>query len=94
MGTWGAGLYAGDFAMDLRSTINAVAQLSFDADRLLDILCESEPEAANNPNDEDYTIFWLVVADQFAKRAIECGSVRETALRIIEAGSASPLSRI
>ena len=68
MGTWGTSLYAGDFAMDLRSTISAVAHLPFDADRLLEILCESEPDAANNPDDEDHTIFWLVVADQFAKR--------------------------
>jgi hypothetical protein len=73
--------------MDLRSTIGAVAHLPFDADRLLEILCESEPAAANNPHDEDYTIFWLVVADQFAKRAIVSDRVRETALRIIDADS-------
>jgi hypothetical protein len=87
MGTWGTSLYAGDFAMDLRSTISAVAHLPFDADRLLEILCESEPDAANNPDDEDYTIFWLVVADQFAKRGIVCDRVHDTALRIIDVGS-------
>jgi hypothetical protein len=87
MGTWGTSLYSGDFAMDLRSTISAVAHLPFDADRLLEILCESEPAAANNPDDEDYTIFWLVVADQFAKRAIVSDRVRDTALRIIDADS-------
>ena len=38
MGVWGAGLYSGDFAMDLRSTIGAVARLPFDNDKLLDIL--------------------------------------------------------
>jgi hypothetical protein len=76
MGTWGASLYAGDFAMDLRGTIGAVARLPFDADRLLDILCESEPAAADKPDDEDHTIFRLVVADQFAKRAIVCDRAR------------------
>ena len=35
MGRWGTGLYSGDFAMDLRSTIRAVARLPFSADRLV-----------------------------------------------------------
>jgi hypothetical protein len=87
MGTWGTGLYSGDFAMDLRSTIGAVARLPFDGDRLVEILCEAEPGAANNSNDEEHTIFWLVVADQFARRAIACARVREKALTIIDGGS-------
>jgi hypothetical protein len=87
MGTWGTGLYSGDLAMDLRSTIRAVARLPFDGDRLVEILCAAEPGAANNPNDEEHTIFWLVVADQFVRRAIACGRVREKALTIIDDGS-------
>jgi hypothetical protein len=87
MGTWGTGLYSGDLAMDLRSTIGAVARLPFDGDCLVEILCAAEPAAANNPNDEEHTIFWLVVADQFARRAIACGRVREKALTIIDDGS-------
>jgi hypothetical protein len=84
MGLWGTGLYSGDFAMDLRTTIGAVARLPFDSDRLLEILCESEPTAANKPNDEEHTTFWLIVADQFAKRGIVCDVVRQRALRIID----------
>ena len=76
MGVWGTGLYSGDFAMDLRGSISAVARLPFDGDKLVDILCETEPAAANNPNDEDHSIFWLIVADQFAKRAIACDRAR------------------
>jgi len=87
MGTWGAGLYSGDFAMDLRSTIGAVARLPFAGDELLKILSDSEPSAANDQHDEDYTSFWLVVADQFDKRAIVCDRAREEALRIIDSGS-------
>jgi hypothetical protein len=87
MGTWGTGLYSGDLAMDLRSTIGAVARLPFDGDRLVEILCAAEPAAANNPNDEEHTIFWLVVADQFARRAIACARIREKALSIIDDGS-------
>ena len=87
MGVWGGGLYSGDFAQDLRGTIRAVARLPFDNDRLVDVLCETEPTAANNPDDEDHTTFWLVVADQFSKRGIACDRVREKALAIIDGGS-------
>src|SRR5579864_3898323 len=87
MGVWGVGLYSGDFAQDLRSTIRAVARLPFDNDKLADILCETEPTAADNPADEDHTTFWLVVADQFSKRGIACDRVREKALAIIDSGS-------
>src|SRR5262249_6980629 len=86
MGSWGAGLYSGDFAADLRGAVKAVARLPFEPDRLVEILRESEPGAANNPDDEDHTTFWLVVADQFAKRSIDCRSVRDRALAIIDEG--------
>jgi hypothetical protein len=49
MDVWGEGLYSGDFAMDLRGTIRAVARLPFYGERLLKILCETEPGAANDP---------------------------------------------
>src|SRR5262245_31319974 len=84
MGVWGTALYSGDFAMDLRATIGAVARLPFDPDRLVEILCETEPTTANNPNDEEHTTFWLVIADQFAKRGIVCDRAREKAFRIID----------
>jgi hypothetical protein len=85
MGVWGTGLYSGDFAMDLRSTIGAVVRLPFDPDRLVDILCETETAAANDPNDEEHTTFWLILADQFAKRGIPSDRIREKALEIIDA---------
>jgi hypothetical protein len=84
MGVWGINLYSGDFAMDLRSTIGAVARLPFDANRLVEILSETESAAANNPLDEDHTNFWLVLADQFAKRGIISDHVRAKALSIID----------
>ena len=87
MGVWGTGLYSGDFAMDLRNTIAAVAHLPFDTDKLVDILCETDPAAANNPDDPDHTTFWLVVADQFAKRGIVCDRARDKAVTIIDTGS-------
>jgi hypothetical protein len=87
VGVWATGLYAGDFALDLRSTIGAVAKLPFDSDRLLDILRESERAAADRSDDPDHLTFWLVVADQFARRGIENKRAREIALEIIDTNS-------
>ena len=86
MGSWGAGLYSGDFASDLRSTIRAVVRLPFEPDRLLDIVMSTEPTAALNPEDDDYSTFWLVVADRFARCGIKSDPALETALRIIDSG--------
>jgi len=87
MGVWGTKLYSGDFAMDLRSTIGAVARLPFDGDRLAEIVVRTEPGPSGRPDDSDHTTFWLVLADQFAKRAIACDRVRDKALEIIDSGA-------
>jgi hypothetical protein len=87
MGVWSTGLYAGDFALDLRSTIRAVARLPYDGDKLVEILCHTEPGAAKSPDDEDHTTFWLVTADQFAKRGIVSERASEAAEKIIASGS-------
>jgi hypothetical protein len=87
VGVWGTGLYSSDFAMDLRTTIAAVARLPFDADKIAEILCQVEPEAAGNPDDADHFTFWLVVADQMAKRSMLTGIVRDRAIMIIDSGT-------
>jgi len=87
MGVWGSGLYSGDFAADLRAAIRAVSRLPFEANRLVDIISSIEPGAANNDGDENHTTYWLVTADQFAKRGIACERVRDKALQIIDSGS-------
>jgi len=84
MSVWGTGLYSGDFAMDLRTAIRAIARLPFDGDRLLEIVCELEPSAAEDERDEEYTTFWLVVADQFVKRGIPTAAACEKAIAIID----------
>jgi hypothetical protein len=86
MGSWGVGLYSGDFAADLRGAVSAVARLPFDGERLVELLCETEPDAARDPKDPDHTVFWLVVADQFVKRGIAAASAREAALAVIDEG--------
>jgi hypothetical protein len=91
MGAWGIGLYSGDFAHDLKAAISAVCRLPLDEERLVDAICEAELRAATDPADEDHTVFWLVLADQFEKRHVFSRRVRETALGIIDAGKDAAL---
>src|SRR5690348_12203918 len=86
MGTWGVGLYSGDFAADLRGTIGAVARLPLDEEQLVEAVVSSEKSVASDPADEDHTVFWLVLADQFEKRGIVSRRVRDKALAIIDDG--------
>lgn len=87
MGVLGTGLYAGDFAMDLRSSVSAVLRLPFDGEKLVELLCETEPGSAQNAEDPDHTVFWLVVADQFARRGVISERARDKALQIIDSGA-------
>src|SRR5438045_1102331 len=86
MGAWGSGLYSSDMAADMRATIKSVLRLPFDEDRIVDILRDCERRAADNPDDEDYTTFWLVLADQFEKRGVYHAPTREKAIAIIDRG--------
>ncbi len=87
MGAWGAGLYSSDFAMDLRPLISAIVRLPLPDSELARIAIEANPTVANDTTDEDYTIFWLTLADQFAKKGVDCPRTRQCALDIIASGS-------
>src|SRR5262249_4113495 len=86
MGVWGTGLYSSDMATDMRATIKSVLRLPFDEDRIVDIMRDCENRAANDPGDEDYTTFWLVLADQFEKRGVAHAQTRNKAMTIIDQG--------
>ena len=86
MGAWGSGLHSSDMAADMRATIKTVLRLPFDEDRLVEILRDCETRASSDPNDEDYTTFWLVLADQFEKRGVAHPSTRANATTIIDRG--------
>src|SRR5205085_5862055 len=66
--------------------IKSALRLPFDEDRIVDILSDSERRAAADPNDEDHTTFWLVLADQFEKRGVAHTPTREKAIAIIDRG--------
>jgi hypothetical protein len=83
MGVTGTGLYAGDFAMDLRSTIGAVLRLPFPSDRLVELVCETEPTAARDSEDPDHTVFWLVLADRFHAAGLATPKLLDKAAAIV-----------
>jgi hypothetical protein len=86
MGSWGSGLYSNDFAADLRPALTKLSRLPFDETKLFDCIVALEPDVSKNPEHEDYTTFWIVVADQLAKKRIFNLSAMEIALSIIESG--------
>ena len=89
MGEWGPGIYSGDFASDLRSAVGAASKLPLEPDQMVQLLCELEPDAAKAEEDEFYTVFWVVVADQLDKRGIRSSVATRKAQEIIETGADS-----
>ncbi len=87
MGAWGVGLYSSDFALDVRGCIDAVVRLPFDPERLLETIRQTEPVAADDPADSDHAVFWLTVADRFARKGVDCPTARDRALAIIADGA-------
>lgn len=86
MGSWGAGLYSDDYAMDLRATVAAAAKLPLGDDEVLDLIRTTEL-CADDPQDTDHTTFWLVTADQLAQRGCYPEEARRRALEIIASGA-------
>jgi hypothetical protein len=85
MGTWGPALFDDDNACDLRETLALICKVPLPGDRLLDALKGTYGDC--DPTDDEGALFWLVTADQFERRGIECQQAASTALAIIENGS-------
>lgn len=83
MGAWGGGLYDGDFALDLKGTIDGVLRAPLSDDDALTEIWASHGEGAV---EEDALDYWLVLADQLERRGMRRQDVFERALAIIEAG--------
>jgi hypothetical protein len=83
MGAWGGGLYDGDYALDLKGTLNAVLRAPLSDDEVIAELWTSLGEGAVDVDALDY---WLVLADQLERHGIRRPDIFERAIAIIEAG--------
>ena len=83
MGAWGGGLYDGDFALDLKGTIEGVLRAPLSDDEVLAEIWASYGKGAVEVDALDY---WLVLADQLERRGIRRQEVFERAIAIIDAG--------
>ncbi len=86
MGTWGSGLYSNDMAADLRPLVNTALKLPLTIDEIVDLIVNQERQVALDPNDEDYTTFWLVLADLIWKSGDRSTRVFGQAIAIIDDG--------
>lgn len=85
MGTYGAALYSDDDAADLRSAISVLARLPLSGEQIVEVLCR-EYDGTFDLDEEGGPASWLVLADQFGKKGIDCPRVFETALVVVDNG--------
>lgn len=83
MGAWGGGLYDGDFARDLKATINGVLRAPLSDDEALAEIWSAHGAGAVAADALDY---WLVLADQLERRGLRRQDVFDRAIAIIAAG--------
>ncbi len=82
MGAWGVGLYSSDLTNDLKGTFRELVRVPMSDDELVEALLDAYPAGRDN-DDEDYTDFWLALADLFHAYGFENARVRKTAREII-----------
>jgi hypothetical protein len=86
MGIWAVGLYSNDLGMDIRDSVKGIMRLPVDDQQLINLAIKVFKETAENDKDEEYTTFWLVLADQFHYHGIHAKRVFDIALDIINSG--------
>ena len=84
MGIWSPALYGSDLAKDLRATVKAVTRLPLAADKLIELVRHNHPEVADDSSDEEFTTFWLVLADQFHEYGLNAPMLFQRAREIID----------
>jgi hypothetical protein len=93
LGAWGIGIYANDFALDLKSTVVSVLRLPLDVDGLIDLLAVAEPSLLD-PQSEDHTGCWFVVADQLHKYGIVHPPTIKRVQQYVESGKDIEMMRL
>lgn len=92
MGAWGAGLFANDLSSDLKDSFREIVRLPFSETELVEAMLDAFP-SGRDADDEDYTDFWLSLADLLHGYAIESPEVFERARGIVESGADLDMKR-
>lgn len=92
MGAWGPGLYSCDVALDLKADIAALVRLPLDAEDLVAKVRAQWP-CADDPADEDYSDFWLVLADRLHVYGIADRATRDRVRQIVDSGADLEMKR-
>lgn len=92
MGAWGVGLFSNDTSSDLKGKFQEVVRLPMSDVELVAVLRDEFP-LAGDADDEEYTDFWLTLADLFHAYGIENAEVFETARRIVTSGADLDMKR-
>lgn len=92
MGTWGVGLFANDLSSDVKGTFKDMVRLPFSEAELVEAMLEVFP-SGRDADDEEYTDFWLSLADLFHAYGIKSPDVSERAGAIVESGADLEMKR-
>jgi len=85
MGAWGGGLYDGDFACDLRATIDGVLRAPVSDDQALAEIGRAHGFGHDDEHVDGFD-YWLVLADQLERRGLLRQDIFDRAVGIIEQG--------
>ncbi|MCC6586973.1 MAG: hypothetical protein IT168_09805 [Bryobacterales bacterium] len=86
MSVWGVELYDNDITVDLRDLFRDFARYPLAAADLLQVVTACFP-CALDPEDNNYTSFWLAAADQYYAYGIDDPVVRDRAMDIIHSNA-------
>ena len=90
MGAWGPGLYSSDVALDLRGALRLLLRTPLSVDAII-LQLQTVLETGTNPDQEDYTTFWLVLADQLARAGVAHAETFRRARDIVASGADSAM---
>ena len=92
MGAWGVGLFANDLSRDVKDAFKDLVRLPFSEVELIEAMLQAFP-SGRDANDEEYTDFWLALADLFHAYGIASSEVTERARAIVESGADLKMKR-
>jgi hypothetical protein len=92
VGAWGVGLFANDLSSDMKGRFKDMVRLPFSAAELVDAMIEAFP-SGRDADDEDYTDFWLSLADLLHAYGIVSPEASARAVAIVESGADLDMKR-